>query len=242
MVALSSELTLIAFFIFLLAHSLLLTSQSKRLSVLFPSAEKTASMISIDNKNPVNVCSNDRNEKLKLTSTNLVDPASMAILNHAGDLNNCKCPDNTHDDDNYVRKFSRSTSSRNSRSQDTAIIATEVGSVVSPKKNPFMMSFTFFDPTVYYKRLPGEKSPVAKTEANICLDPINEDVDMLVCEDVTFYNPNTYYKMLEKENNGTKFDDGTSTDTDAREAHEAYKSNDDKKPVECTPKTTMIQT
>mmetsp|Transcript_26324 Transcript_26324/g.54955 ORF Transcript_26324/g.54955 Transcript_26324/m.54955 type:complete len:422 (-) Transcript_26324:269-1534(-) len=187
-------------------------------------------MSSTDNKNPVYDCSNDRNEKRNLTSTNLVDPASMAILNHAGDLNNCKCPEKSHDDDNYVRRLSRSTSSRNSRSQDTAIIATDVGSVVRPKKNPFMMSLTFFDPKVYYKRLACGKSPVAKTEANICLDPVNEDVDILVCEDVTFYNPNTYYELLEQEKNGTEFDVGTSTDIEAGVTDVADESNDDEIP------------
>ncbi len=172
---------------------------------------------------------NDGNEECTSTSKTLVDPTSMAILND-GNLNNHKSPGESHlnEDDGYVRRSSSRTSSRNSRSQETAIIATEVGSVVRPKTNPFMMSLTFFDPKVYYKKLADGKSIVGKTEANIHLDPVDEDIGELVCEDVTFYNPNAYYKMSEREIKRTEFDDGMNTENNALVTNVTSESNDEK--------------
>ncbi|KAL7467057.1 hypothetical protein ACHAXS_007327 [Conticribra weissflogii] len=90
------------------------------------------------------------------STTVLVDPASLAILDDAETSNR-----RTRNNNNTDHRNRSSNASRTSRSQATTQLATEVGSVVGPKKNPFMKSVTFFDPKVYYKKLAAEKNAEA---------------------------------------------------------------------------------
>jgi len=93
------------------------------------------------------------------STTMLVDPASLAILD---DAENRRTRNNNTNHRNYS-----SSASRTSRSQATTQVATDVGSVVGPKRNAFMKSLTFFDPKVYYKRLAAEKTTdVASASGN----------------------------------------------------------------------------
>ena len=52
--------------------------------------------------------------------------------------------------------------SRASRSAATTQLATEVGSTVGPRRNPFLKSITFFDPRVYYRKAREENESCEK--------------------------------------------------------------------------------
>lgn len=57
---------------------------------------------------------------------------------------------------NGTRRAGRSNGgdrSRASRSAATTQLATDVGSTVGARKNPFLKSITFFDPKIYYRRI-----------------------------------------------------------------------------------------
>lgn len=92
--------------------------------------------------------------------------------------------------------------SRTSRSAATTQLASDVGSTVGPRKNPFLKSITFFDPKIYYrgnsqgKKDQGEEEKDVSSEGGDQADD-NHCNDQDVDDDVTFeINDLTHWDIM----------------------------------------------
>ena len=67
-------------------------------------------------------------------------------------------------------------SSRASRSAATTQLASDVGSVIGAKKNPFLKSITFFDPKVYYRKTGVTSAAADQTKKDGEEDPTGDEI------------------------------------------------------------------